>query len=481
MNRNQLLFNGIGMFLLPMVIWAQSKSKTYTESFNVGEETVLEINTTHTDIAFEAWDKNQVEIIATVTIEEATDQEVAAYFKEEPFTILGNSKKIAVHSRGGSNSWQFMTNDFNDDMHIAVEPILLDLEIPDLPEVEAVIGTMPAPPVPPLPPMPTKNFDYEKFKEEGESYLKEWSKDFKKGFDKDYQKKMEEWGKKVEEQVKDWEKKHGKRMEKRAKVIEKRAALMEERAEQRAEVQERRQEQIKERILAREDVQEAIRMSRANATPGVFYYNSGGKSTKYKVKKELKIKLPKSVRLKMNVKHGEVKLASLTKNLDASLRYASLLGQTIDGDHTTISAAYSPIEVQKWNFGQLNTKHSDAVYLKEVGELQYTLVSSDAKIGKVNSKIYVTNNLGKLTIAQLGPGFKDVDVSLVNGELNCKLPNTPLSVYVNGTASEVNCTKDLQLERTTNNATVIYKGYQQQKNGGGAITINAKYSEVVLE
>ncbi|NJB37572.1 hypothetical protein [Croceivirga sp. JEA036] len=477
MNRNQLLFNGIGMFLLPMVFWAQGKSRTYTETFNVGEETVLEINTSHTDIAFEAWDKNQVEIIATVTVEEATDEEVKNFFKNEPFTILGNSKKIAVNSRDGSSTWQFMANDFSGDVYMDVEPIFLDLEIPDLPEVEAVIGTMPAPPVPPLPPMPNKTFDYEKFKAEGESYLKEWSKDFEKGFDKEYQKKMEEWSKKVEEQVKQWEKKHGKR----AKAMEKRAELMEERAQKRAELQERRQEIIEERILAREDVREAIRISRANDTPSVFYYNNAGKSTKYKVKRELKIKLPKSVRLKMNVKHGEVKLASLTKNLEASLRYASLLGQTIDGDHTTVSAAYSPIEVQKWNLGQLNTKHSDAVYLKEVGELQYTLVSSNAKIGKVNSKAYITNNLGKLSIAQLGQGFKDVDVTLVNGELNCKLPTSPLSLYVNGTASEVSCSKNLQLERTTNNSTVIYKGYQQQKNGGGALTINAKYSEVVLE
>jgi hypothetical protein len=41
--------------------FAQTKSKTFKETFNVGENTVVNINTSNTDIEFETWNKNQIE------------------------------------------------------------------------------------------------------------------------------------------------------------------------------------------------------------------------------------------------------------------------------------------------------------------------------------------------------------------------------------------------------------------------------------
>ncbi len=68
----------------------------------------------------------------------------------------------------------------------------------------------------------------------------------------------------------------------------------------------------------------------------------------------------------MNVRHGEVKLAENTNNIDATLSHASLLAATIDGDKTMVMASYSPVSVEKWNYGQLHTDYSENVDLKEV-------------------------------------------------------------------------------------------------------------------
>ena len=84
MNRNhQILFNlGLLLFSIATLSGQESTSKTYKETFNVASDAVLDINTSHADIEFETWDKNQVEITAVVELEEATKEEAERFFED---------------------------------------------------------------------------------------------------------------------------------------------------------------------------------------------------------------------------------------------------------------------------------------------------------------------------------------------------------------------------------------------------------------
>jgi len=479
MNRKHIVFSVALLF--GVGAWAQ-ESKTYKETFTVGDETVLDINTTHTDIEFKTWNNDQVEIIATVTLEEATKEEAEKYFENDPFTIMGNSKEIKVTTRG-RNSWDFPFSSSDFDFHFDMEPLFMDLEIPDLPELAAIpeLAVMP-----PLPPMTFKSFDYERYKDEGKAYFEEWAEGFQEGFDEDYQEKMKEWGKRVEEKAKAWEERNAKRLEEREKRLEERAGELEKRAEERAKMAEERAKMAEERRMARikargGEAHGLFYSDDDNDGPSIFYFSSDGDGKKYKVKKTIRVKMPKSVKLKMNVKHGEVKLAAATKNIRASLRYASLLAATIEGENTNISASYSPIVVQNWSLGQLKADYSDDVSLKQVGELRLNSVSSNVSIDKLNGKAFVTNNLGKLFINEIAADFSDLDVSVQNGEVTCKIPNTPVSFYLNGTRSTIAYPSDLVMERTKNFDNVIHKGFKKKDKSGKLITINSKYSEVVLK
>jgi len=55
MNMNQqILFKTLALTLLSTTgLFAQKESKTFKETFNVADDAVVEINTTHTDIEFE--------------------------------------------------------------------------------------------------------------------------------------------------------------------------------------------------------------------------------------------------------------------------------------------------------------------------------------------------------------------------------------------------------------------------------------------
>jgi len=171
------------------------------------------------------------------------------------------------------------------------------------------------------------------------------------------------------------------------------------------------------------------------STPNVYYFSEKGKKKNYKIKKAIKIKMPKTTRLQLNVRHGEVKLAEHTKNMNANLSYTSLHATTISGDQTKIVASYSPVTVKKWNYGQLETDYSDKVRLNEVQNLRLSANSSDV----VSYKVYVEGKHSKLTT-----------------------PN------------------ELTLERIKNYDRIIHKGYHKDRDNDRLIVIKSNYSEVLF-
>ncbi|MBO0322047.1 hypothetical protein J0X14_07045 [Muricauda sp. CAU 1633] len=480
--RHQILFSGLLFVLTGLVCHAQEKSKTYKETFNVDEDAVININTSYADIEFETWNKNQVEITAVVELEGATDEEVKAYFEKDQITIKGNSKEIEVSTQG--NTFWGGNSSFVYDFDVPVEIPNIEFvmpEIPEIPQIPEIIVIPNLPPMPPMPPMPHMDFDYDAYKKDGDKYLKEWKKNFDKNFDKEYKERFKEWSEEMGEMAKEMAENRKEMEENRKLLMEERKEMMEEQQEQRKEAREEMQKHREEARKHQEEVKRHV-ISINNGEPNVFYFSSDdGERKKYKVKKRIKIKMPKNVKLKMDVRHGEVKLAANTKNINASLSYASLHASTIDGDKTNIRASYSPVEVQQWNYGQLKTDYSDRVNLREVKDLKLNSVSSNVSIGKLMNNAFVTNSLGALNIDSVSSGFSNIDITVENGEVDCAVPSVPFTIYVNETASEFSYPKSMAIGTSKNYNTNVHKGYHIANTGGKSITINSKYSDVVLK
>ncbi|WP_127139282.1 hypothetical protein [Flagellimonas oceanensis] len=485
MNRNhQILFSGLLLALFGFTGQAQEKSKTYKETFNVNKDTELNINTSYADIEFETWNKDEVEITAVIELEGVDKEEADSYFEQDLVKIMGNSREIEVSTEGAGPNYAFNFQGFNIDIPEmpSVAEIMADVEIPEISEfVIPEIAVMPS--MPPLPPMPPIEFDYDAYKKDGEKYMKKWQKEFAKTFDEEYKEQFEKWGEEMEKMAEE-------REAQREEMREERERFREEQQEVRREMQEvrrKQQEEIRahqaeireEQAKLRKELREKARS--VNGGPNVFYFSSDGKHKEYKVKKRIIIKMPKYIKLNMNVRHGEVKLAENAKNINASLSYASLLASTIDGANTDIRVSYSPVVVQNWNYGSLSTDYSDKVNLKEVKELKLNSVSSNVVIGRVSNRAVVTNNFGALSIDEVSNGFNTIDISLENGELDCKLPETPYVISVNEITSGFQYPKALKMTSTKDRGGNRYTGYNINKNDGKTITINSKFSEVVLK
>ncbi len=475
---------------IAMGVYGQKQTKTFKEIFKVSAATSLDVDTSHADIEFETWGKNEVEIEATITIEGATDEEAKSYLENSGFEILGNSKKISI-TTGFENTWEWT--------HALGDIQNFHIEIPEFPEMESFnfdfdFKELTAMPMPPVPSMSV--FDHKAFKKDGDVYMKKWQKKFEESYDEAYVEKLEKWSKLMEEKQEKMEKRHEEMRAKREKMHEKRSEKQGERLEKMAEIRaERMEEQLERRAqLIERNVRrnkntsanlmiingDSIRAF-SNKGPSVFYNSSDGAHKNYKVKKTIKVKMPKGMKIKMSVKHGEVKLAENTKNLNANLSHSSLWAATIDGGSTIISASYSPVNVQNWNYGQLQVKYSKKVAIKEVTNLRLNATSSDVTIDHLINSAFIKNTFGPIEIKSISKNFKALDLSLENAEFNCSLPEIPFSLYMNGTASELTSPASIRLDRTENHNTTIHRGYFKNKNAGSSITINAKYSEVVIE
>lgn len=474
----QLAYKGIllGLGMIAIEANAQKQTKTYNESFKVGEDAVLDINTSYADIQFETWDKNEVVVEATIELEGATPEEAQKYFENSGIKILGNSQTIEIRT-ASRDVWGDIAlgNSIFEVPEIAnIAPLFQDIAIPDFPDI---------PEMPPMPPIPNIDFDYEAFEKNGEVYLKKWKKEFNKGFDKKYQKKMEEWGKQFEAQAAEQrqriEKQRKEREEQREEMMQQRKEVQQQHKEARAQAEELRQ---KAQEMAR-DIRRKVIINESNNgdAPTIFYKSSDGDSKKYKVKKVIKVKMPKSTRLKMNVRHGEVKLAKNTRNMNATLSHTRLLAATIDGDKTNITASYSPVNVELWNYGSLNTSFSEDVVLNTVNHINLNTRSSHVVVDNLLKSMLGKNSLGSLHIKAIDTNFSDVDISMKNGELSCVLPTTPFTMYVNNTFSEFTYPDDLNLSSKKNNQQLVYTGYYQNKNANKSIRLHSGYSSIILK
>jgi hypothetical protein len=467
-------------------VYGQKQSKAFNEVFNVNAETVLDINTSNADIEFETWDKDQIAVEATIALEGASAEEAAAYFEKGGIEIVGNSKKVEI-TTGVENSWSF--NYATGGLHnLNIEMPDFHFEMPEIPEMpelaemhleEILIDLSDMP----MPPVPAVEFDYEAYKKEGEKYLKKWQKKFDKGFGEEYQKKMEAWSAKMEVKHEAMEKRHEEMEQRREEMMGKKLEAQERRMEAQAEAMEKRAEVMEQRAEEMAKKREKLFEEQENHEndSNIFYYSSDGENKKFKIKKTIKIKMPKGTKINMNVRHGEVKLAGNTKNINARLSYSTLLAATIDGDQTTIKTSYSPVSVQKWNYGLLQADYSENVDLDEVLNLRLSTTSSEVTINKLLGSVVINSKMGPIKINSVSKNFKKIDISLQNAEMTFDLPETAFGIEVNGTMSKLSTPASLKLDRTKHNNTTIHTGYNLNGKSDKSILINSKYSEVVLK
>lgn len=451
------LFSRNVLYLLLFSSALTYSQNNYLESFNVSDNVEISVNSSYTDIVFETWSKNKVEVEAYIEGSKLSEKEKQQLMKNWDLNITGNSKKISVNSDAGS---QASALNSMPDMDF-IGPLMESLVMPMIQNVK----------VPPLPPDLLENlgniqFDYDAYQKDEKAYMKKFEAEMDKKFGKDFEKKMEKWGENFE---RSWNDKkadsigeaYGKRLEAWGEAFGKR---MEAWASQFDD-----ESSNSTKTLTKN----------ANGTSIVIQGSSGnvGSGT---AKKVIIIRIPKNARPDINIRYGDLKMAD-ANNIKANLNYAAFTAKTVDGKESRINANYAPVIVNDWKQGNLNVKYVDKCKIENVQNINLQANSSDVYIGNITQQAILSGSFGDLRIAKVSDGFETLDINLENTDAKVKVPSGAFSFYFNGKKSTLKYPKSLQLKESKTSDRVLVKGFNQRNTSNKTITINSTYSNVSLQ
>ncbi|HLT34410.1 MAG TPA: hypothetical protein VKZ98_11505 [Aquaticitalea sp.] len=491
---------------------AQQKIKKFTKTVNASKDVSINLNTMHTNIEVETWNKDEVEVEAYIEGEKLSKEELEKELENWNISVSGSGAEVTIESKGLESNWAIVNGDYDFDTDVMrhLEFELADLpEMPEMPELPAMpelagIPAMPEMPrIPELPELPhgigAVNFDYDAYKKDGEKYLDKWSKEYEDKYGKEYREKMKEWGRKFgksdfgaySKAMEEWGEKFGKeygekfgkdyglkmeawgqKMEENwGPEFEKRMEAWGEQfgkqMEERARAMDARQEAMRDRQEHLKDRQEHGEQRRAEIAKRIE------SKSNTKVKKTIKIKMPKKAKLNMNVRHGELKFASVIYNLRGDISHSTLTANSIDGSKTSINVSYSPVLITNWNLGELKLNFVEKAQIENVNRLVLSSNSSNIGINSLMGNAVIDGSFGELAINNILQSFNNLNIVLENSEAIVVLPKTEYNLQYKGSRSKLKHPKNKTLNTSTFSTGDLASGK--------TIVINAKFSEVTMQ
>ena len=199
-----------------------------------------------------------------------------------------------------------------------------------------------------------------------------------------------------------------------------------------------------------------------------------------KAKKTIIIRMPKNTKTDINVRHGEIKMADVT-NVRATLNYAALTANSIDGGKTLINAAYAPVQVDYWGGGVLAVQYVDNCQLNSVDTINLQANSSNVVINELKNEAYIKGFIGSLFIDNVSSDFTSIDVFLDDTNAIIEMPSNPYTFFFNGRKSTLLYPKVLETTNSKEYGRVLVRGFNTKKDAPRSLTINANYSNIRLQ
>lgn len=485
-------------FFVVLAMSAQERLTKVEQSIKVGKDITLDLNTSYTNIIFDTWNKNTVEIEAYIEGDGLSKEELKQALKDWDVDVDVDGDVISIKTTGAKHAgWAVYQSHDMEALNAALKELKFtmadmpdfdfdfdhDVKIPKPPKAPKPPKMPKMPEIPELPELPegihSIHFDYEAYQKDGDKYLEKYSKEFEEKYGKDFAKKMEAWGKKFGEQWeadyaakmqawgekfgKEWEEKFGKDYAKKMEAWGERYAQQMERQAERIEQQQERREKREEQTMQMQEEQTMqmqeerakIHVERAKMHEKLREEREGLLKAKEKLAKDrrvqverlirdksnsnviktIKIKMPKDAKLKVNVRHGELKFAASVDNIKANLSHATLIAESINGSRSSINASYSPIYVTNWNVGELNLNYTEKVELANVRQLVLNSNSSNITIDELLGNAIIEGSIGDLKIMKIGDSFSNLNMALQNTDAVIVLPKVDYALQYKGSQS----------------------------------------------
>ena len=445
------------LLLFALTLQAQIFDKKIIENFKVNSDVEIVINAAHMDVDIETWNRNEVAVEAVMEVEGVDENEAKKILKQWKFEALGNNTKVKISSL--SNDMHF---DFNGDFDFDFP----EIEFPhfEMPNIEFEFPEIAFPEMPEMPEMPEFEFDYQLYKSDS-TYLKRYkfevqkqveefkNSDWKKQLDsmrnspefknqiEEYKNAAKEMAKEVKELRNSEEFKHS--LEDAKKAAEK----------ARIHVLENRDE-ILERVKIVKEANKAAmaelkRMKESgeldslkNYSENVYFNYSTNKNSKVKIKKYLKIKVPKKATFDLNVRHGKVNIPESNKKMSANMSYGNFVGGVITGSKNELMFANSPVEIETINSSNITLKNVPNATFGTFENSNLFSNSSEVAIDQVGTDVILNQKFGNIVVKKIIPLFKNLNLNFDYTKATIPLEKIDANYSLNTNKSRFNIAKE---------------------------------------
>lgn len=471
---------------------AQTYDKKINENFKVNSDVELVVNTINTDVTIEAWNKNEVEIIAVMEVEGANEVTAKKILKNWDFEALGNKSTVKITSLSENFNYNF---DFNFDFP--------EIEIPDIeiPEFDIVMPEMPE--FPEMPDFEEIEFDFEAYKKDS-TYLKKYKMQVEKQVEKF---NKSDWKQKMDSIRNTKEYKHVKEeMEKASKEI---AVQMKEWKNseeylQALEASKKAAEQARKEILenkdfieaqtkiAKESAKKAMEMvqemrekglfdSIQNFSENIFYNINNGENSSVKIKKYIQIKVPKNATFDLNVRDGNLKIPDSNKKISATVSYGNFTGGSIAGNNNQLTISNSPTAINSLNATNVTLKNVPNAMFGTFSNGNIFSNYSTIIINNMGENVSLSNKFGDVEIAATETMFKNLNLILDYAKATINLSEAAYEYQITNKKSKLTLPNTFYtLSDENKDGVQLIRGYEKNKNSANKLFLTSVYSTLVL-
>jgi len=501
------------LLLMTVSVTAQQKLSKIDQSVRADKDVVVNLDTSHTNIIVETWDNDYIEVEAFIESKTLSKAEMQKALDNWEVSLTGDSDYITIASKGARGVWSDdMSLGILDEESIAVLsslPELLDINITPLLEgiekLDLLEGLPEGLSALRIPKSPDGNynfdFDYDRYKKEGESYLDTWSKKYRKEYGAAYEQDMRTWAKsikqedidKFEKKMDAWGENLGKQIgnvledvfdedfedsmeewgENFEKKFESEIAPKLEAWGKRFEKEVGPKLEAWGKRFGEEFERKMQAQFESDGDNGNQKSNKLFKAIDYNTTKTIIIKMPKKAKLKLNVRHGELKLANVLENANGTISHGSFIANHITGGSTSINVSYAKVAIKDWRSGELKLNYVDDAIIANANNLILNAVSSDVEVNTLSGNSVINGSFGDLLVNTIASDFNNLNIILENSDAKLKLPDTDYNLFYSGSRSKFN-------NVTASNKTI--KNYpNNNSNTSKTIVINAKFSNVIAK
>lgn len=454
------------ILLLTVSVQAQKFDKKINENFKVNSDVTIVINAAQTDVDIETWNRNEVSIEAVMEVEGISKKEADKILGKWKFEALGNKSKVKITSLSDNFDFEYDRDfDFNFDFP-EIEIPYFELPVIDFPEFK----------IPEMPQMPEMEFDYEAYKKDS-SYLKGYKIQVAKQVEKF---KNSGWKMKFDSVRNSEEFKHSVEEAKRA-VEEVRKQMLENNVEFKEQMKAAEEAGKMAKELIKKMKEEGKFDSIRNRSENIYFKFSDNKNSKVKIKKYLKIKVPKNATFDLNVRQGKLNIPNSSTKMSANISYGNFIGGIITGSKNELIFSNSPVQIDNLNSGNITLKNVPNATFGTFSNANLFSNSSNVLINEVGIDTSLSQKFGSIKINGIVPNFKAFNLILDSAKANLKFANANFVYQINSKKSTLELSDKLkEVKSKTVDGVNLLEGFYNNKSSQNKLFLTGVYSTINL-